>query len=95
MPGQSVWPRFDLRSHSFHHEGDIIRALSSEENKLMGAGPVMKDRERRLRRFPEKGEEVTTVQKRSPGRGAGSRLSLLDNFRRADVPQACEGHCLL
>lgn len=29
----------------------------------MGTGPVMKDRERRLRRFPGKGEEVTTAGK--------------------------------
>lgn len=42
----------------------------------------MKDRERRLRRFPGKGEEVTTVQKHLPGRGAGSQLPLLEDFRR-------------
>lgn len=50
----------------------------------------MKDREKRLRRFPGTGEEVTTVQKHLPGRGAGSWLSLLEDFRRADVPRACE-----
>lgn len=31
LPGQSVWPRFDSRPHSFHHEGDIVRALSQKK----------------------------------------------------------------
>lgn len=62
----------------------------------METGPVMKDGEIRLRRFPGKGEEVAAVQKRLPGTGSSSRLPLLEeDLRRADALWACELRCFL
>lgn len=81
---------FCARPHSFHHEGGLIRTVS-EEDELMGTGPVVKEQGDKIQEDPWKGREGSSCPETLIRQETGSWLPLLEvDFRKAAAPWAWE-----